>query len=158
LYKGICDFKKGYQTITNIVKHGKGDLGADCHTILARWRDHFSQVLNIRGVNDVRHTELNTAEPVGSEPSAYEVEMAIAKLKSKKSRCFDQISEELIKTWAVQFAIRPRNSIFLFGIRRNCLRSGRSRSFYLAIRMAIKRAYYFCQLRTKYYPTPYCQG
>ena len=72
------------------------------------------------------------------EPSAYEVEMTIEKLKSKKSPCFDQIPVELIKAGVVQFAIRSRNLIFLFGIRENYLRSGRSRSFYLSIRRAIK--------------------
>ena len=56
LYKGISDFKKGYQTITNIVKDEKDDLVADSYSILARWRDHFSQVLDINGVNDIRHT------------------------------------------------------------------------------------------------------
>jgi len=83
LYRGVSDFKKGYQTRINIVKDEKGDLVADSHIILARWRNHFSQVLNIHGVNDIRHTELHTAEPVVPEPSAYEVEMAIKELKSK---------------------------------------------------------------------------
>jgi len=42
---GISDFKKGYQPITNIVKDKKGDLVADSHSILARWRNYFSQLL-----------------------------------------------------------------------------------------------------------------
>jgi len=40
--------------------------------------------LNIHGVNDIRHTEFHTAELVVPEPSVYEVEMVIEKLKSKK--------------------------------------------------------------------------
>ena len=36
LYRGISDFKKGYQPRTNIVKDDKGDLVADSHSILAR--------------------------------------------------------------------------------------------------------------------------
>jgi len=36
LYSDICDFKKGYQPRTNIVKDEKGDLVADSHSILAR--------------------------------------------------------------------------------------------------------------------------
>jgi hypothetical protein len=43
----------GYQPRTNMVKDEKVDLVADSHTILARWRIHFSQLLNIHGVNDV---------------------------------------------------------------------------------------------------------
>jgi len=68
--RGISDFKKGYQPRTNIVKDEKGDFVADSHSILARWRNHLSQLLNIYEVNDVRQTELHTAEPLVSEPSA----------------------------------------------------------------------------------------
>jgi hypothetical protein len=41
--------------------------------------------LNINGVNDVRQTEIQTAEPLVPEPSAFEVEMAVEMLKSHKS-------------------------------------------------------------------------
>ena len=34
LYRGINDFKKGYQPRRNTVKDEKGDLVADCHTIV----------------------------------------------------------------------------------------------------------------------------
>ena len=44
LYRGINDFKKGYQPRTNIVKDEKGDLVADSHSISARWRNHFFQL------------------------------------------------------------------------------------------------------------------
>ena len=49
---------------------------ADSHGILARCRNHFSLVLNINRVNDVRQTELYTAETVVAEPSVFEVELA----------------------------------------------------------------------------------
>jgi len=94
LYRGIIDSKKGYQLRTNIVK---GDLVPDSHTILASWRNHFSQLLNVHGVNDVRHTEIHTAEPFVPEPSAFEDELAIEKLGSHKSTGTDQITAELIK-------------------------------------------------------------
>jgi len=54
LYRGINDFQKGYQPRTNIVIYDKDDLVVDSHRILARWRNYFSQILNVRGVNDVR--------------------------------------------------------------------------------------------------------
>jgi hypothetical protein len=82
---------------TNAVKDEKGDLVVDSHSILARWRKHSSQLLNIHGVNDVRQTEVHTAEPLVSEPSAFEVEMATEKLKRHKSPGIDQIPTELIK-------------------------------------------------------------
>ena len=97
LYRGISDFKKGYQPRTDIVKDEKGDLVADCHSILARWRNYFSQLLNVHGVNDVRRTEIHAAEPLVPEPSAFEVEVAIEKLKSDKSTGIDQILAEFIK-------------------------------------------------------------
>jgi hypothetical protein len=73
LYRGISDFKKGYQPRTNIVKEKKGDLDADCHSILVSWRNYFSQLLNVLGDNDVRHTEIHAAEPLVPEPSPFEV-------------------------------------------------------------------------------------
>ena len=51
MYRGISDSKKGYHSRTNIVKYEKGDLVADSHSILARWRNLFSQLLNV--VEDV---------------------------------------------------------------------------------------------------------
>ena len=51
LHMGVSDFKKGYQSRNNTVKDVKGDLVTGCHSILTRWRDHFSQLLNVQGVN-----------------------------------------------------------------------------------------------------------
>jgi len=61
--------KKGYQPRTDIVKDEKGDLVADCQSILPRWRNHFSQLLNVHGFNDDIQTETLTAEPLVHEPS-----------------------------------------------------------------------------------------
>ena len=58
---------------------------------------HFSQLLNVHGVNDVRQAEIHMAEPLVPEPSAFEVELAIEKVKSHKSPGIDQIPAELIK-------------------------------------------------------------
>jgi hypothetical protein len=97
-YRGINDFKKGYQPRTNIVKDEQGDLVVDSNSILARWRHYFSQVLNVHGVNDVRQAEIHTAELLVPEPSVSEIELTIEKLKSHKSPGIDQIPAELIKT------------------------------------------------------------
>ena len=74
-----------------------GDLVADSHSVLAKWRNHLSQLLNIHGVNDVSQTEIHTTEPLVPEPSAFEFELAIEKLKSHKSPSIDPIPVELIK-------------------------------------------------------------
>jgi hypothetical protein len=97
LFRNISNFKKGYQPRTNIVKEEKGDLVPASHSILARWKNHFSQQLNEHGVNDVRKTETHTAEPLVSEPSTCEVELAIERLKRHKSPGFNQILAEMIK-------------------------------------------------------------
>ena len=58
---------------------------------MARWSNHFYQLLNVHGLNDIRQTEIHTAEPLLPERSAFEFELAIGKLKSKKSSGIDQI-------------------------------------------------------------------
>jgi hypothetical protein len=77
LYRGISDFKKGYQPRTNIVRDEKGDLITYCHFIFARWREQFSQLLNAHRISDVRQTEIHTEESLDPEPSAFDFEMAI---------------------------------------------------------------------------------
>ena len=88
---------KGYQPRCNIAKDEKGDLVANSHGIVGRWRKHFSQLFNVPGVKDAGQTEIHTAEPLVSEPSASEFELAIDKLKSHKSPGIDQMPAELIK-------------------------------------------------------------
>jgi len=92
----IGDFKKGYQPRTNTVKDGKGDLVADSNSILLRWKNHFSQLLNVHGVKVVRHTEIHTPRPLVPETSAFEVEMDIEELIHKSLGTY-QIPAELIK-------------------------------------------------------------
>jgi len=58
LYRGINDFKEGHQPKSNIVRDENGDLVTNSHGILARRRNHSSQLLNIQGVNEVRRTEI----------------------------------------------------------------------------------------------------
>jgi hypothetical protein len=81
LYRGINAFKKGYQPRTNIVQDKKGDLVTDSHSILAKERNLFYQLFNVYGVSDVRQKEIYTAEPLVPEPSVFEVEIAIEKIK-----------------------------------------------------------------------------
>jgi hypothetical protein len=53
--------------------------------------------LNLYGFNDVRRTEIHTAEPLVPEPSATEFQLAIEKLKRHKSPGIVQIPAERIK-------------------------------------------------------------
>ena len=54
-------------------------LVTDCHTVLSRWRNHFTWLFNVHGISDVRQTEIHTTEPLMPELSVLEVEMAIEK-------------------------------------------------------------------------------
>ena len=71
LYRGISEFKKGYQSRCNIVKDEKGESVADSQTIVARWRNYFSQLFNLHGFKNVGQAEIHTAEPLVPEPSAH---------------------------------------------------------------------------------------
>jgi hypothetical protein len=77
------------------VKDENGDLLADSQNILDRWRNRFSQLLNVQNVSDVRQILVHTAEPL--VPSHLEVEIVIAKLKNYKSSRSDQIPTEVIQ-------------------------------------------------------------
>ena len=60
------------------------------HSILGRWRNHFSRLLNVHGVDDVEQTGIHIAKLLVPEP-------AIEKLKTHKSPSIDQLPAELIR-------------------------------------------------------------
>ena len=53
--------------------------------------------IELHGVNDIKNTDIHTAEPLVPETSTSEVELAVEKLKSHKSSGTDQIPAELFK-------------------------------------------------------------
>jgi hypothetical protein len=56
LYRGINDFKRGHQPTSNLVKDENGDLLADSHNILIRWKNYFSHLtLSRRMLKYIRH-------------------------------------------------------------------------------------------------------
>jgi hypothetical protein len=116
LYRKIRDFKKGYQPGTNIVNDEKDDLVTDSHSILARWRDHFSQLFTVHGVNDVWQRDIHTAEPFEPEPSAFEVQLATVKLKRHKITGIDQSQQNCLRKArciTIRYEIhKPINSIW----------------------------------------------
>jgi hypothetical protein len=68
-----------------LIKDENGDLLADTHSILNGWKNYFCQLLNVPGINDVRQTEIHTAEPLVPEPSSFEVHISVEKLERYKS-------------------------------------------------------------------------
>jgi hypothetical protein len=68
----ICiEFKRSYQPKSNLVKDKNGDLHADSHNILNRWKTYISQLLNVHSVN-IRQTEIHRAEPLVLDPIHFE--------------------------------------------------------------------------------------
>jgi hypothetical protein len=59
----------------------------------------------------------------------------------------DQIPAELIEAGVEQLALRIIIPFIVFGMRRNCLRSGRNQSLYLFVRRAMKRIMVHIQAR-----------
>jgi hypothetical protein len=86
MYTGISEFKKKYQPRRNRVKDVKGDLLADSHSILNRCKNYLCQLLNGKG------TATHTDESLVPEPSSFETEAAIEKMKYINR-------QELIKFW-----------------------------------------------------------
>jgi hypothetical protein len=52
--------KRGHQPRSDLAKDENGDLLADSHNILNRWKNYFSQLLNVHRVSDVRLIEMHT--------------------------------------------------------------------------------------------------
>jgi hypothetical protein len=79
------------------VKDENGQLLADFHNILNRWKNYFCQLLNVHRISDFRQVEIHTAERLIPQPTPFEVQIAIAKLKRYKTPDIDQIPAELIE-------------------------------------------------------------
>jgi hypothetical protein len=91
LYRGLNEFKKGYQPRINIIKY------ADPHSVLNRCKNSFNQVLNVHGVYDIRQMAMCMVELLVPEPRLVKVEIAIGKLKGYKSPGTNQILAKFIQ-------------------------------------------------------------
>jgi hypothetical protein len=113
--------------------------------------------------NDVKQTEIHTAESLVPEPSDSKFEMAIEKLKRHKSPGSDQIPAELIEAGGRTIRSEIHKLINSIWNKEELpeLSSERSQSLYLFIRRVTKQiaviieAYHFCQPHTKFYPTSF---
>ena len=161
MYRGINDFKKGYQPRTNILKDEKGDLVADSHSILARWRNLFSQLLNVHEFNDVRQTEIHTAEPLVPEPSAFELELAIEKLKNHNLPGIDQIPAELFKAGGRTIQYEIHKLIISIWNKEELPEESKESIIVPIYKKGDKTdcsSYKGLSLCTKFYPPSYCHG
>jgi hypothetical protein len=83
--------------------------------------------------------EVHRAEPLVPGPSAVEVEMAIGKQKDTNNEVLIRFQQNWLKQQVGQLGLRSLNLLILFEIRRNCWRSGRSKSLYPFLRRLIKQ-------------------
>jgi hypothetical protein len=72
-----------------LVKDEKGDLFADSHSILNKWKNYFPRLLNVHRVSDIRWLEIHRATPLVPEPGPFEIEIVVEKLKRYKSPDID---------------------------------------------------------------------
>jgi hypothetical protein len=99
LYTGINKFKKSYKPRTNLVNVENDELLVDSHNILNRWKKHFSQLLNVHRISDVRQIEIHVqmAGPLVPESTPLEAEISIAKMMKYILPGPDQITVEQIQ-------------------------------------------------------------
>ena len=74
MYRGINDFKMGYQPRNINVKNEKGEL-----------------------VADPRQAAIHTVDPLVHEQSAFEIELVIGKLNNHKPPGIDKSQQNLLK-------------------------------------------------------------
>jgi hypothetical protein len=77
------EIKMGQKPRTILVEDERGDLLADFHNVLNRWKNYFS-ITECHRVSAVRQMGKHTAKPLVPEPSFFEVKIAVAKLERYK--------------------------------------------------------------------------
>jgi hypothetical protein len=129
------------------VKVENGDLHADSHNILNRWKNYFFQLFNVH-FSDVRQIEVHTAEPLVLVPVVLKLKLLLQRL---------QVYITSSQQEANCYCPRSTNSLILFGIRKNCVISGRSLLLYQFTKRVIKLTviiivgYHCYLLNTKFY-------
>jgi hypothetical protein len=78
------------------MKNENGGLLADSHIILNRWKNYFSQLLNVHRASDVRRIEIHTAEPVVPDPSFYVLQSGFSTLKMEAT-CSSETSVAFLR-------------------------------------------------------------
>ena len=108
--------------------------------------------------------EIHTAEPLVPEPSAFEFELAIEKLKSHKSPGVDQIATDFIQTGGNTICGVIHKVIISVWDKEELPEEWKESAIVPTHKKGIKRsvitigAYHFCQLHTIFCPTSCSQG
>ena len=72
------------------------DLVGKPHSIFGWWGNYFFQFLIVHVVNDIRQTEIHTAETRVPTPSAYDVELTIENLEGQKHHVLIKYQHNLL--------------------------------------------------------------
>jgi hypothetical protein len=147
-----------YQARTNIVEDEEGDWVTDIYSILSKWRNNFSQPLNVHGVKGVRQVEVHTAEQRVPESSAFEVEMAIEKLKRHKSPSTDQIPADLIEGVCRKIPSEIHELINSIWMTEGLSEEWRESAIVPIYRIDDKTGISLCQQRKNFIRTASCRG
>ena len=124
----------------------------------------FLPTIRLHGVHDVMQTKTHTAKPLVPEPSAFEVDLAIEKLRSHKSPGIDQIPAELIKEGGRTIRYQIHKLIFCIWNKEKLPEEWKE---WIIVQIHKKgdktdcnnyRSISRCQLRTEYCPTSFFQG
>jgi hypothetical protein len=65
---GLHSYTKKNLFVTNFIKDCQDDPPADSHSIVNTQKNHLCQIFNVYGVNNVRQTATQRADPLVSEP------------------------------------------------------------------------------------------
>jgi hypothetical protein len=71
---------RNYEPRSNLLNDEDGDQLVDFHNIWNRWKNYYSQLLNVHRVSDVKQIEIHTAEPLVPDPSPFEVKNCYCKV------------------------------------------------------------------------------
>jgi hypothetical protein len=83
IFKSINGFKRCYQPESNSISGENGDL-ANSHKISNRCKNFFCCLLTVHDVNDVRQSEIYTADLLMPRHISFWIEIPIEKMKRHK--------------------------------------------------------------------------
>lgn len=101
-YQRVKKSKKVFTSKTETIKNTDGKTLFNKEEILNRWKEYFSNLLNVENNNTIEEVVTDTAEIYIPEPTQEEVRNAIRKLKNNKAVGNDNIPSELIKKGTLQ--------------------------------------------------------
>jgi hypothetical protein len=128
-----------------------------------RWKNYFSQLLNVHRVSDVRQIEIHTAEQLVPDLALLRLKLLLQNWKFINCRVVTKFRQNWFKQEVKHCSLRSINPLIIFGIRKNILISGMTLLLYQFTRMAIELTvviivgYHYYQLHTKFYPIFFSQ-